>query len=297
MKKIGQKQVLEFIYINIGVMLVALSFSLFLEPNNIVAGGVSGIGIILRDIFGIDPVYIIFATNFILLLVGLIFISKEFFLKTVYGSITFPLYVWAFSFLSADFASQINDLIIITIFAALIMGLGIGIVMKNGGTTGGVEVLQTLLFKYAHLPFSTSLFIIDGAIVLAGMLVFGIEVGLYAIIFIYLSGLIIDNVVFGGFNKRAAYIITKYPDEIKSKIYTILERGVTEIITKGGYTGESRKMLLCVLSTKEYYHLRKIVKEIDPKAFLFVARTNEVIGEGFTYDGKILVESSDQSGN
>jgi uncharacterized membrane-anchored protein YitT (DUF2179 family) len=284
MKKISKKRIFEFLYINLGVMLVALSFSLFLEPNNIVAGGVSGIGIILRDIFHLNPVSIILATNLLLLIVGFIFIGKEFFLKTAYGSIMFPAYTWAFGFISANFASQINDMIIITIFAALIMGLGIGLVMKNGGTTGGVEVLQTLLFKYAHLPFSTSLFIIDGVIVLAGMLVFGIEIGLYAIIFIYLSGIIIDNVVFGGFNKRAAYIITKYPDDIKLKIYQVLERGVTEIMTKGGYTGEAKKMLLCVLSTQEYYHLRKLVKEIDPKAFLFVARTNEVIGEGFTFD-------------
>ncbi|HOI46276.1 MAG TPA: YitT family protein [Bacilli bacterium] len=293
MKKISKKQMFEFLYINIGVMLVALSFSLFLEPNNIVAGGVSGIGIILRDLFSINPAFIIMAINILLLVVGLLFLGKDFFIKTVYGSIMFPVYTWVFSFVSSSFASQINDMIIITIFASLIMGLGIGLVMKNGGTTGGVEVLQTLLFKYAHLPFSTSLFIIDGAIVLAGMLVFGIEIGLYAIIFIYLSGLIIDNVVFGGFNKRAAYIITNHPDEIKIQIFKILERGVTEIMTKGGYTGESRKMLLCVLSTKEYYHLRKIVQTIDKKAFVFVARTNEVIGEGFTFDEETPLKEVD----
>jgi uncharacterized membrane-anchored protein YitT (DUF2179 family) len=174
----------------------------------------------------------------------------------------------------------------IIIFSSVIMGAGIGIVVKYGGTTGGTEVLQKIAFKYLHVPFSYSMYLIDGIVIFLGIIlkVQSLNDGLYVIVFMFLSGAIIDLVVFAGFNKRAVYIISNKSAEIKRIILEDFERGLSTIKVVGEYSKTSREMLVCIMSTIEYVKLRAIIEEIDPNAFFFVVRASEVRGEGFTYD-------------
>jgi len=166
------------------------------------------------------------------------------------------------------------------------MGIGLGMVVKNGGTTGGSEVLQKICFRYFHIPFSVSIFIVDGIVITAGLLtsVTDLSTFLYAILFTYLSGVVLDTIVFSGFNKRAVCIVSEKNEEIKEIILRDFERGVTGIRVIGEYSQKERKMLLCVLSSSEYFKLRTIVEAIDKNAFFFAVRASEVRGEGFTYD-------------
>lgn len=283
----------DFLYLNAGILLVAISVSFFLDPNHLVMGGATGLAILFNVLFGLDTAIGTLIINAGLLIIGLIFLGKEFFIKTLYGSLMLPVYMFLTDFLYSLCVTEgqvlIEDNILVIIFSSLIMGLGIGMVMKKGGTTGGTEVPQQILLKYCHIPFSVSLFLIDGVIVLLGViftnktdLIIDVNMLLYAIVFIYISGVVMDQIVFSGFNSRAVYIISEKNDLIKERIIKDFERGVTEIPAVGGYTGQDKTELVCVMSSNEFYKLKAIIHEIDPLAFFYAVRANEVNGEGFT---------------
>lgn len=287
--KIKNKRINDWINVTIGVMITAFSFSFFLEPNSLVIGGVSGVGIILKSILETDVALIILIINVVLLLLGLIFLGKEFFIKTVYGSLAFPGFIKIFDLLYGTIfkngAKVSEDILVVIIFSAILSGFGIGLALKHGGTTGGTEIPQAILFKYFHIPYSASLVLIDGGVVILGcILLKDYDLFLYAIIFIYLSGIVMDNVVFNGFNKRAVHIISNKNEEIQKRIIKELIRGVTKLEVIGCYSNEKKTKLLCVLSNFEYYKLKAIINELDPKAFFYTVRANEVNGEGFTYE-------------
>lgn len=291
-KKIfSRKKIFEWIYITFGVAIAAFAFSFFLNPRNIVIGGVSGLGIILKNIIpGFDPAIAILIVNIGLLFLGLFLLGKDFFVKTAYGSITFPVFIFLFDILykllKIDSEIQVMDMILIIFFASMIMGAGLGIVVKYGGTTGGTEVFQKILFKYLHMPFSTSLYLLDGVVLITGLIfnVTSLSVFLYAILFTYLNGVIMDTVIFSGFNRRAVYIISNRNEDIKRHILDDFERGLTSIKVVGEYSKNDREMLICVMSSNEYYKLRAIIEQLDPTAFYYAVRASEVRGEGFTYD-------------
>lgn len=286
MKKIFSKEnLIEWLYINLGIILMAFAYSFFLEPMDIVTGGVSGLGIIFKHLWESDPANVILSLNILLLLIGFIFLGKDFFIKTVYGSIAFPLYIKLFSLLASLSNFKITDYFLITTFASLISGVGLGLVIRHGGTTGGTEIPQKILFKYFHMPYSVSLYILDGLVVIIGYIAYhDVEVILYALIYIAITGVVMDAIIFSGFNKRAVYIISKENEKIKRRLLDDFSRGVTGIKVTGEYTNNEYKMLICVLSSAEYYKLRTIIEELDPTAFYFMVRASEVRGEGFTYD-------------
>ena len=320
MEFIKNRKLKNFIYINLGVALMAFAYTFFVDSNELIIGGVGGIATLLKNVFDkafsvhIDSSVFIFVLNMLLLLVALLFVGKDFFYKTLYASLIYPVYVFIFEQLLkllgshfivlVDIRSNLevmlplaNDLTIRTLmvggyllfilFASVISGLGLGLALKKGASTGGVDIIQQVLLKYLKIPFSVSLFIIDGLIVFGSFLYFrDFYIVLYGFLFIYISGKVLDSVAFSGFNSRAVKIITKYPDEVKQKIYEVLARGVTEIYAKSGYEGREFKKLVCVMSNSEFYKIKSIILEIDPKAFIYVMRASEVHGEGFSYDSE-----------
>lgn len=299
MKKINLKKyftkehITSWLIVTLGNLLVAFSFSFFLDPNNLVIGGTTGLSTIFRYLFSWDTAITSFVVNTALLIIGLFLLGKEFFIKTVYSTLIFPFMIKGFNLIydliTPDGHVLISDPMLVIIFSSLILGYGIGLVLKQGGTTGGTEVGQKILLKYMHIPFSVSLFLIDGVIILLGAIfinesnqLMDFHMILYAVIFMYLSGLVMDQIVFSGFNSRKVTIISEKNEEIKQKILQDFERGVTQIRVIGGYTNEDKTQLVCVLSSNEFYKLKGLIHEIDPKAFFYVVRASEVSGEGFT---------------
>lgn len=292
-KFFSKKRIKEFIMINIGIFLVSFAFTFFLDKNNFIFGGVSGIGVILKNLLGekVPSSLIILVVNLILLIIGRITLGKGFFLKTILGTILFPVYSFLLELVIPEAWYPIvnTDIFIIVIGASLIMGVGLGLSMRYDASTGGIDIIQMIMLKYFKIPLSVSLVIIDGTIIIVGAItgfssLEPIFLILYGIAYTVISGTVMDNIVFGGFNVRAAYVVTSKPEEIKKEIYDKLNRGVTEIYARGGYTLEDKKILLCVLTTREYYFLRSMALEIDPSAFVFVEKASEVHGEGFTYE-------------
>ena len=299
MNKGAKKIFKEYMWVTVGVILIALSFSWFLDPYNLVIGGVSGLGVVFKSLTGLPSNLFIFGLNLILLVVGFLFLGKDFLLKTIYGSLTYPFWIWIFDLLyslmlkvnGTEYLISPDNMLLITLFAAIIMGFGLGIVVKHGGTTGGTEIAQNILYKIWKTPYSLSIYIIDGGVVLLGFFFirgtggeFLFDVLLYEIIFLYLNGFVMDQIIFSGFNKRAVMIISEKSDQIKERILKDFNRGVTEINVVGGYTGDDKKQLICVLSSNQFSKLKMIINELDPKAFYYVMRANEVGGEGFSYE-------------
>lgn len=290
----------QFLYIALGVMIAAFSYSFFLKPNEIVIGGVSGIGVIVSgksSVSNIDGI-VMESINVVLLIISLIVIGKDFFLKTVFGAVTYPLFTTLFNWLynlilkyypSFDMeALGENHYMLVIIFSSIIMGLGLGLAMKYDGSTGGTEVAQKIMYEKAHLPYSLSLYLFDGAVIIVGFFILGqpIHVLLYEIIFVYLCGVVMDMMIFSGFNKRAVHIISDKADEIKSVLLDEYERGVTSINVIGEYSQTNKKMIVCLLSSLEYNKLRDRIEKIDPTAFFYCMRASEVRGEGFSYASK-----------
>lgn len=285
----------DILFITLGVALGSFTFSFFLNPNNINIGGTSGVGIIIKGLTNgeFNPATVILILNVFLLIISLVFVGKDFFMKTVYGSLLYPVLMYLFDFLylklvewNPTFDSTSFEPILVYLFAALILGYGLGIAMKHGGSSGGTEVLQKLGFKYLHIPYSICMYIIDGIIIFSGFIILNQKVDdlLYIIIFVFLEGFVMDATIFSGFNRRAIYIISDKCDEIKDLILHTFSRGVTSCKVVGEYSQNEKKMLTCVLSSGEYYKLRDQIERIDEKAFFFVVRANEVRGEGFSYE-------------
>ncbi len=329
-KLFTKKNIRDFLIINLGVFLMAFTYSVFIDRNNLVIGGVGGMATILRKLitdlnifkFEVSSSIIILIINVILLLFAYIFVGKDFFLKTVYASIVYPLYVFIFesllkpimdtipnlsiihSELINNFPELSNDAInvmmagaylLIIVFGAVLSGLGLGLALKKGASTGGVDIIQQILLNHLKIPFSVSLFIVDGSIVLTASIFFkNFFILLYGFIFIYLSGLVLDAIAFSGFNSRSVNIITNEPKRVKEKIYEVLGRGVTEVYSRGGYNMEDKKTLICVMSNKEFYKMKSLILEIDPRAFIYVVRASEVHGEGFSYDSPIQAVNNNE---
>lgn len=296
------KNIKSILFINLGVFFAAVSFVFFLEPYYITGGGLSGVAILVQDFLPdfLSTTSFIWICNGILLFLSLFLMGKSYFVKTACGALVYPVHIWLLQTLQGllpegliiDFS---NDMYIVVIFGALFMALGIGIAMKNGGTTGGGDIVQSIMFKYFHIPFSKTMYVIEGTLVILSLIVFqDVTLTLQTIMYVILTGVILDIVVFGGFNKRAVYIISDKHEEIRQVIIKDLVRGITKLNGTGGFNNIDKPVLLCVLTTKEYFELRSILDRIDPLAFTLVMKTSEVRGEGFSLESKARLEAKNK---
>lgn len=274
----------QYIMISLGIVLMVSGFYFFLIPANIVAGGVTGLGLVLNEMLELPISLTVFVFNMLLLVLGLVILGKKVFFRSIYGSLLFPAILYVFERYVPLFDLQ-GDLFISVVFGGVLLGMGFGIVLKYGGTSGGTDIPVKILNKKFKVPVSMSIYLIDGVIVTLGIIAFfdtnGILGGLYALVSIYLSGKVADIVIVGSNSKKAMQIITDRPDEIKDAIYKAIIRGVTEVSIKGGYTKENKTMLVTVITRQEYYIIRNIIANIDEHAFVYVTPATEIHGDFF----------------
>jgi len=282
-KKIRQINNFErYLMITFGIVLMVSGYYFFLIPVDLVAGGVTGLALVVYEITGLTISYFVFIMNMILLVLGLIILGKKVFLRSIYGSILFPVVLYVFERF-VPLLDMENDFVIATIFGGALLGLGFGYVLKYGGTSGGTDIPVKILKDKLNIPVSVSMYIVDGSIILLGVIAFyqdyGIVVGLYAMLTMFISGKIADIVILGNSTKKAVQIITTNKDEIKEAIYEAIHRGVTEVTIKGGYTQEHKTMLVTVITKQEYYFIRNLIAKIDPEAFVYVTQATEIQGD------------------
>lgn len=269
-------EVKNYVLILIGSAIVAVGFNTLLLPNQIAAGGVSGISTIMQS-FGFEAAYVQWGLNIPLFIAGFYLLGGTFGVKTLVGSVFLPLMV----FLTRHIAPVTHEALLAAIFGGVVIGLGIGLVFLGNGSTGGTALAAKIINKYTGLTLGTCLAMMDGLIVLAAMTVFGIEEGLYAVIGVFISSKTIDVVQAGFSHSKMAMIITGHEDEVRQAVFDQIDRGVTKISAVGGYTDHDRPILMCVVGQSQFTKLKQVVKAIDASAFVIVMDAKEVLGEGF----------------
>lgn len=281
LKEIYQKfRLRRYIELLLGLLIVAVSFNLFLLPNNIVFGGVSGIAIILKNIFGFEPSTTIFLGSMILLVVSFIFLGKEKTSASIIGSILFPLFVKLTAKIPYYIDIDTSQVLLSALFGGVTYGLGAGLIFKAGFTTGGTDIINQILSKYLHMSMGNAMLASDGLIVVSSVFFFGINQLMYALVVLYLISVLTDKVLLGISKSKAFYIVTDKgkEEEMRDFILTYLNHGVTIFEAKGGYTEEKQKVLLCVIPTSEYFKLKEGIKAIDESAFFVAMDAYEVSG-------------------
>ncbi len=268
--------------ITLGIFLMVAGFYYFIVPFNLVIGGVSGVGLLFNELLGVPMSLVVFILNVVLLLSGWAFLGFAAFTRSLYGSFVFPFFLFLLEVFSPLFDLP-NDPLIAIAFGGFFMGLGFGYVIRYGGTSGGTDIPIKILNRKLKLPLSVSIYLVDGAIILSGMIAFysvaGIAGGLYAILTVVVAGKVADAVVVGSNALRTVQIVTDKPDEIKTLIYQNVARGVSLVPVEGGYSKHRKTMLITVITRTEYYIIRTIIAKADPKAFVFATPATEIQGD------------------
>ena len=300
----------DMILIVIGCAMVAAGFVFFINPYNIVPGGVYGAGIVLHNIFPSVQVGTFGYMMDIPLLITAIFIfGKQFGGRTLFAAVITPGLMNIFSALAYPTqealqsldpslllggAINLSDHLMLTcILGGTIIGAGLGLVVRSNATTGGTDIVAMLLNKYFHIPFSRGVLMADSCVVLAGLLVIGFGIGiddaetggwllsLYSLICIFVSSRVIDYVIDGASYDKLLFIISQENEKLRNFIINDLERGATFLKASGMYTKEDKEMIFLVVSRREVALVQRKVKAIDPKAFLVVTDAYDTYGEGF----------------
>ena len=280
-----KNKILDIAGILFGNFLLAVSVAYFVLPFDILSGGVAGISIITKGIWGWSPTVTIDVLVIGLFIVGAIVLGKEFALKTALSSIVYPIFL---EFLVRLPVVLEIDALMAVIFGGLIAGLGVGIAFRHDASTGGTDIISLIANKYLGVPVSTAVMVTDGVITLRGLVTYGMQDVLMGIIYIYASGVAINKIMVPKTNEAVAlYIITEKKQEICEYIHTILSRGTTLLHGKGGFTDQDKNIILTVVSKNQYINLSNYIDKVDPYAFVIVSDAKEIKGEGFTYEYRV----------
>ncbi len=283
-EKLDKKKVKDYILIVAGTFIMAIGVKMIYDPMEMVTGGVTGLAIVVKAlteplIEGGIPLWLSNAFfNVPLFLAALFMKGRKFLGKTLFATISLTVALY----LVPEIPLFAEDYLLAALFGGVVGGAGIGLVFSTMATTGGTDLLCMLIHekkKYYTIPQLMA--VVDGAIVLFGVIVFGLNRAMYAIIAVYITSKVSDGILEGMKFAKLAYIISDRYEEIAQRILVDLDRGVTSLPAKGMYSNESKNMLLCAVSKKEIVALYDIIHKIDPAAFVIVSDAREIMGEGF----------------
>ncbi|OQY33354.1 MAG: hypothetical protein B6241_07990 [Spirochaetaceae bacterium 4572_59] len=279
-----RNEALSFISLVLGCLIMALAMNLFLIPNKIVAGGLSGVGTVLYHLFGLPVGMTVLAMNVPLFLASWKTLGRSFGIKTLISTILLSFFIDGTAFLEA----MTQDLLLASIIGGGMIGLGLGLIFREDASTGGTDLAAKIIHKL--IPFISIgliLMIIDAIVVIMAAFSFRqYELALYAAVTIFVTARVIDAIIIGVNYTKAAYIISLKSEVISERILKELNRGVTELKGRGMFTGDDRPVLLCVLRSRDIPHLKQITSDEDPKGFMFISDVREALGEGFSYEPK-----------
>lgn len=268
----------------LGNLLLAISVTFFVLPYDILSGGVAGISLILKELFGFDTTITIDILVIAFFVFGYIFLGKDFAIKTGLSSLVYPFFITALSYVHINIEA---DQLLMSIFGAVIAGFGIGIVIKEDASTGGTDIPPMIINKFTGIPIALLMGIFDGVLVLAGLMAYSVQDVMIGLVYIYISNMIINSVIIPRAGGIALFIISDKREEICNYIHDTLSRGTTIVPARGGYTNSEREVIMAVISTNQYNNLSQKITEIDPYAFVIVSDAKDVKGEGFSYEYRV----------
>lgn len=276
------KLIRPYFIIIFGSISCAIALNCFYDTHSLVVGGFTGLGMIFEKKFNIPIALTNIVLNVPLFLLSVRYIGWEFVGKTLFGVLSLS---GAIALVPKIALAPADDILLAAVFGGIFDGIGIGLVLYAGGTTGGTDMLAVFIHRFLKSRSVVEIMqVANWIIILLGFSVFGISSGMYALIAIFAMTKMSDNIVEGFNFARQVYVISDKSEEIAASIMTDMSRGVTGINAKGMYSKQDKQMLYCVVPTKEIVRLKELVKSIDSKAFVIVSEVREVLGEGFIED-------------
>ncbi|HEX3026166.1 MAG TPA: YitT family protein [Clostridia bacterium] len=272
----------EFLFVNMGLVLTAMGIVLFKTPNGFATGGVSGIAIIINKYMpGQNVGLIMLLINIVLDVLGILMLGKDFGIKTIYSSFALSFFVWVGAKLIPLTKPITGDSMLELIFAITLPAIGSAFVFSQNASTGGTDIVAKILTRYTHLHVGKTLLLADFLIAFSALFTLGVRQGMYSVLGLVMKGFIIDMVLEGLYTSKKLEIITSQPQKIENYILQEMHRGITIIPAQGGYTHDEKQLLTVVLSRSQAIKLSGYIHQTDPRAFIVITTTSEIIGKGF----------------
>lgn len=269
----------EYIVIVIALVFYAVGISLFLDPNKLAPGGITGIAIIIKHFINVHLGILVLIMNIPIMLIGIWKFGLKFFISTIFATVISSVFID----MAAKLPVATDDLLISALIGGILMGISIGLIFKAGASTGGTDIIARLLkLRFPHIETGKLFIIIDIIIVIASAIAFrNIELAAYAGISVFVSGKAMDFVLYGGEGARLIFVISDKEAEIAERFMADLDSGVTYVNGIGAYTASDKKIVMCAMTKQMLPKAQDIVKEIDDNAFMIVTSANEIVGEGY----------------
>lgn len=277
----------------LGNLIYALGIVLFIIPGGLITGGTTGIGLALKNAFGLDVSIVIGVFNVLMFILGYIFFGKKFALGTTVSTVSYPIFLFILEKIIGDFELT-NDILLCTIFGGLLLGISIALIIRTGGSTGGIDIPLLILQNKTGLPLSKSLYVVDSIILLLQSF-FTSRIGvLYGILLVIIYTYTIDKFLSSGEIRNELEIVSEKHKEIKEKIMSDLDRGVTIYHGETGKLGKKINILIVVVSPREVFFAEKLILDIDPEAFIINHRITHVHGRGFSKEKIYISDAFDE---
>lgn len=284
-----QKNMKMFLFVVLGNAALALGSAAFVVPNGLISGGVTGIGLILRALFGLSVDTGILLANVVLFIIGAIVMGKAFALATIASTFLYPAFFALFEKIPF-ITSLTDDKLMAAIYAGILVGVGIGMVIRVGGSTGGMDIPPIIINKWFGLSIPVMMYVCDTLLLLVQAFYSTSEQVLYGILVVLLTSIVMDRVLIMGQKQTQVMIISPKYEEINTVVHERIDRGSTLIHATSGMKKSDQKVVLTVISNRQLTTLNELVLKIDPQAFIIASEVNEVMGRGFTLNKRSLKE-------
>ncbi|HYE84068.1 MAG TPA: YitT family protein [Clostridia bacterium] len=277
------KYVVMFLMIILGGIIGGISFNVFLIPHKLLSGGVSGIALILKYLFDLNPGVLLFVFNIPIFIAGYKFVDKEFILLSLVGMTAFSVSIDMFSFLRNII--YIDDTLLSCLYGGVLNGIGMGIVFRNRASQGGIDIIAVIIKKYFSMNLGSTSLMINFGIVAIASLFYGLKLAMYTLVSMYVASAVLDKVQKGFGSSKSVMIITDNEQQVADEILRTLDRGVTYLEGEGAYTSNKKRVIYCIVTLNQLAKLKQIVRAVDSNAFMAVSDTSEVLGHGFAKKG------------
>ncbi|WP_174613589.1 YitT family protein [Virgibacillus ihumii] len=271
-------------FILLGSAIFSFGIVHFNMQNNLGEGGFTGITLLLYFLWGWDPAISNLLLNIPVFFIGWKFLGRNTFYYTIIGTAAVSVFLYVFQINPIEIDLH-SDMTLAALFAGVFIGVGLGIIFRYGGTTGGVDIIARLVHKYVGWSMGRTMFLFDFVVITTSVFsILDLVNGMYTLVAVYVGARVIDFIQEGAYSARGATIISSCSDDIASKIIQDMDRGVTVLSGRGSFTGEQRDVLYCIVGRNEIVRLKNIINDVDPHAFVAVSSVHDVVGEGFTLD-------------
>lgn len=276
------KRIITFLMVILGNCIYALSVKLFVLPANLISCGTTGIALVVNQLLNIPMPEFIFVFNILMLALGWLVLGKQFAMTTVLSSLFYPIALEVLNRTLGDVHITDNQLLNV-LFAGMGLGISLGVVIRGGASTGGMDIPPLILKKLLHIPMSASLWAFDFCIMLCQMTFHPVEDLLYGVLLLITISVSLNKTMLLGTSKTEVKIISGKSDAIRQAILSQVDRGCTMLQGRGGYLGKQTEVIMSIMSNHELPKIERLAREIDPNCFMIISRVTEVWGRGFTY--------------